>query len=107
MSTVREAEVNTAMDTAPARKIESLDHLEEKVRKRQLQCVSLYIRTTRVSPFISRLHPPQIQQVPEAKKVKTAAVTTTTDSGKPVDGVGQELTSKDYYFDSYSHFGKN
>ena len=33
-----------------------------------------------------------------------AAVTTTTAQGSP--DAGAELTSRDYYFDSYSHFGK-
>lgn len=47
--------------------------------------------------------PLETKDVPEAKKVKTSVVTTTTDpdSDKP----GSELTSRDYYFDSYSHFG--
>lgn len=51
------------------------------------------------------------QGIPEAKKMKTTAVATTsadTESPNPESpdaGVGDELTSKDYYFDSYSHFG--
>lgn len=50
------------------------------------------------------------QDIPEAKKVKTTAVATSASTGSPDPvspdtGVGDELTSKDYYFDSYSHFG--
>ncbi|CAI8056680.1 Protein arginine N-methyltransferase 1 [Geodia barretti] len=48
--------------------------------------------------------PLDAKEVPEAKKMKTAAaVTTTTAQGSP--DPGSELTSRDYYFDSYSHFG--
>ena len=46
-----------------------------------------------------------LQDVPDAKKMKTSVVTTTTANGSPDPSVGEQLTSKDYYFDSYSHFG--
>ena len=49
--------------------------------------------------------PPFSQDIPQAKKVKTFVATTTTESGSPDQDAGDELTSKDYYFDSYSHFG--
>lgn len=59
-------------------------------------------------PQCESTHEPlEVKEVPEAKKVKTATTVSMSaaDTESPDAGVGDELTSKDYYFDSYSHFG--
>ena len=44
-----------------------------------------------------------ILKEPDAKKAKTNAA---TKDGESEGGGAADMTSKDYYFDSYSHFGE-